>query len=120
MIAFFYQKDFTMSALLVKDPPVGLCDWLKSEARFNRRSVNQQILICLEWCMKTYGDAQFRNPFGTSVARGEDHEFLHGAELARKLSSLEAVRPTDATSMKRDASRLRKSHDREHSYACFD
>ena len=55
-----------MSALLVKDPPSGLCDWLKPEAKFNRRSVNQQILICLEWCMKTYGAARFRNPFGNA------------------------------------------------------
>ena len=109
-----------MSALLVKDPPSGLCDWLKTEAKFNRRSVNQQILFCLEWCMKTYGDAQFRNPFGTSSAGNDGHRCLHGAEIARKLAALDAVSPRDAASMKRDAVRLRKSKAREHSYACFD
>ena len=109
-----------MSALLVKDPPTGLCDWLKTEAKLNRRSVNQQILICLEWCMKTYGAAQFRNPFGTSSAGNDGHRCLHGAEIARKLAALDAVSPRDAASMKRDASRLRKSKAREHSYACFD
>ena len=109
-----------MSALLVKDPPTGLCDWLKTEAKFNRRSVNQQILICLEWCMKTYGEAQFRNPFGTSTAGNDGHGGLPGAELARKLASLDAVSPRDAVSMKRDALRLIKTKAREHSYACFD
>ena len=98
-----------MSALLVKDPPSGLCDWLKTEAKFNRRSVNQQILICLEWCMKTHGAARFRNPFGTSSAGNDGHRCLHGAEIARKLAALDAVFPRDAASMKRDAVRLRKS-----------
>lgn len=98
-----------MSALLVKDPPTGLCDWLRTEAKFNRRSVNQQILICLEWCMKTYGAARFRNPFGTSSAGNDGHRCLQGAEIARKLAALDAVSPRDAASMKRDAVRLRKS-----------
>ena len=98
-----------MSALLVKDPPTGLCDWLRTEAKFNRRSVNQQILICLEWCMKTYGAARFRNPFGTSSAGNDGHRCLHGAEIARKLAALDAVSPRDTASMKRDAVRLRKS-----------
>ena len=109
MIAFPCQKIKAMSALLVKDPPSGLCDWLKTEAKFNRRSVNQQILICLEWCMKTYGAARFRNPFGTSSAGNDGHRCLHGAEIARKLAALDAVFPRDAASMKRDAVRLRKS-----------
>ena len=109
-----------MSALLVKDPPDGLCDWLKTEARFNRRSVNQQILICLEWCMKMYGEAQFRNPFAVVGAAHDHGGFLRGAELARKLSSLDAVDSQDAVSMKRDAQHLRKSKERKFSYACFD
>ena len=106
-----------MSALLVKDPPEGLCDWLKTEARCNRRSVNQQILICLEWCMRMFGDAQFRNPF---VAVSHENRRLCGAELARKLSMLDAVISEDANSMKRDARNLRNSKGREFSYACFD
>ena len=63
--------------------------------------------------MKTYGDAQFRNPFGTSSAGNDGHRGLHGAELARKLAALDAVSPWDAASMKRDASRLRKSKDQK-------
>ena len=98
-----------MSALLVKDPATGLGDWLRTEAKFNRRSVNQQILICLEWCMKTYGAARFRNPFGTLSAGNDGHVGMYGAELARKLASLDAVAPRYAASMKRDAVRLRKS-----------
>lgn len=109
-----------MSALLVKDPPDGLCEWLKAEARFNRRSVNQQILICLEWCMKTYGEAQFRNPFAAVGAAHGDHGFPRGAELARQLSSLDAIDSKDAVSMKSDARCLRKSKEREFRYACFD
>ena len=109
-----------MSALLVKDPPEGLCDWLKTEARFNRRSVNQQILICLEWCMRMYGDAQFRNPFGTVDALQDNQGFLHGAELARKIESLDAISPKDAASLKRDTLLLRGSKGREFTYACFD
>lgn len=106
-----------MSALLVKDPPDGLCDWLKTEARFNRRSVNQQILICLEWCMRMYGDAQFRNPF---VSVAHERRGLRGTELAKRLSSLDSISPRDADSMKRDARNLRNSKGRKFSYACFD
>lgn len=106
-----------MSALLVKDPPDGLCDWLKDEARFNRRSVNQQILICLEWCMKMYGAAQFRNPFAAVV---HEKHGVHGAELARRLSSLDGISSQDADSMKRDARHIRRSKGRDFSYDCFD
>ena len=109
-----------MSALLVKDPPDGLCDWLKTEARLNRRSVNQQILICLEWCMNTYGEAQFRNPFAAIDTVREERGFPCGAELARRLRSLDAIDSKDAASMKRDAQHLRKSKERKFSYACFD
>ena len=38
-----------MPALLVKDSPQGLNGWLKGEAHLNRRSLSQQILVCLEW-----------------------------------------------------------------------
>lgn len=53
-----------MSSLLVKEPSDELHEWLREEARYNRRSINQQILICLEWHMRTYGDPRMRNPFG--------------------------------------------------------
>lgn len=37
-----------MSAILVKNAPQELHDWLKAEAARNRRSMNQQALVCLE------------------------------------------------------------------------
>lgn len=53
-----------MSSLLVKEPSPQLHDWLRDEARFNGRSINSQVIICLEWCMQTYGPACRRPPFG--------------------------------------------------------
>ena len=40
-----------MAALLVRDAPPAVHDWLKATAAENRRSLNQQIIVCLEWCM---------------------------------------------------------------------
>ena len=40
-----------MSALLVREAPPAVHDWLKATAVENRRSLNQQIIVCLEWCM---------------------------------------------------------------------
>jgi len=40
-----------MSAMLVRDPPARVRNWLKATADENRRSMNQQIIVCLEWCM---------------------------------------------------------------------
>ena len=40
-----------MAALLVRDAPPAVHDWLKATAVENRRSLNQQIIFCLEWCM---------------------------------------------------------------------
>ena len=40
-----------MSAMLIRDPPQRVHDWLKAMASENRRSLNQQIIVCLEWCM---------------------------------------------------------------------
>ena len=109
-----------MSALLVKDSPPELNNWLKAEARLNRRSLSQQVLVCLEWCMKTYGDAQFRNPFGTSsVAAPEAPSFPGGRELAKRLAARAAIDAETAAQMKRDAASLRKAKDRSFDYACF-
>ena len=41
-----------MAALLVRDVPALVHDWLKATAVENRRSLNQQIIFCLEWCMR--------------------------------------------------------------------
>lgn len=40
-----------MAALLVREAPPAVHDWLKATAVENRRSLNQQIIVCLEWCM---------------------------------------------------------------------
>ena len=40
-----------MAALLVREAPAAVHDWLKQTAVENRRSLNQQIIVCLEWCM---------------------------------------------------------------------
>ena len=40
-----------MAALLVREAPPAVHDWLKATAVENRRSLNQQIIFCLEWCM---------------------------------------------------------------------
>ena len=40
-----------MAALLVREVPPAVHDWLKTTAMENRRSLNQQIIVCLEWCM---------------------------------------------------------------------
>ena len=40
-----------MAALLVREAPAAVHDWLKTTASENRRSLNQQIIVCLEWCM---------------------------------------------------------------------
>ena len=40
-----------MAALLVREAPPAVHDWLKATAGENRRSLNQQIIVCLEWCM---------------------------------------------------------------------
>ena len=41
-----------MAALLVREAPPAVHDWLKATAAENRRSLNQQIIVCLEWCMR--------------------------------------------------------------------
>ena len=110
-----------MPALLVKDSPSELNDWLKTEARLNRRSLSQQVLVCLEWCMRTYGDAQFRNPFGTSapVSAEKAPSFPDGPEIARRIASRVPIGPETAVQMKRDAADLRKARGRSFDYACF-
>jgi len=102
-----------MSALLIKEAPKGLHHWLKSEARFNRRSVNQQVLICLEWCMQTYGEARRRDPFAESdsIQRNcvVEPTYAHGQELASRLASLDALDDEDAKQIKADVRLMRRS-----------
>ena len=99
-----------MPALLVKDSPQGLNDWLKAEAHLNRRSLSQQVLICLEWCMHTYGEARLRNPFGEAPdAVATRPAFRTGADLAKRLARNAGLDAETAAQMKRDAANLRKT-----------
>ena len=112
-----------MSALLVKDAPSDLHQWLKDEAQCNRRSLNQQILICLEWCMQTYGSAQMRNPF--AVAHPERVKpvaasgYLHGRDLASRLNAIDTISDEDARKMNASARDMRTSGTRGFDYGCF-
>lgn len=40
-----------MSAILIKNAPSCVHDWLKRTATESRRSMTQQAVYCLEWCM---------------------------------------------------------------------
>ncbi len=44
-----------MSAILIKNPPPQIHDWLKQSAAKNRRSMTQQAIWCFEWCMENLG-----------------------------------------------------------------
>lgn len=104
-----------MSSLLVKEAPKELHQWLKDEAQYNRRSLNQQILICLEWCMQTYGKAQMRNPFAVdqlSDVRSETTSaYLRGRDLASRLIGITVIADEDAAGMKASARELRATPD---------
>ena len=40
-----------MSAILIKNAPGHVYDWLKRTATESRRSMTQQAVYCFEWCM---------------------------------------------------------------------
>ncbi len=41
-----------MSAILIKNAPDRVHDWLRRTATESRRSMTQQAVYCFEWCMK--------------------------------------------------------------------
>ena len=45
-----------MSAILIKNAPIRVHDWLRRTAMENRRSMTQQALYCFEWCMENMVD----------------------------------------------------------------
>jgi hypothetical protein len=52
-----------MSAILIKNAPPQIHDWLKQTAAENRRSMTQQAVWCFEWCMENMsGHADFPAP----------------------------------------------------------
>ena len=81
-----------MSSLLVKEPSQELHDWLRDEARFNGRSINRQVIVCLEWCMRTYGAARPRPPFGEPEPAAVQHMLAaEGPSLRGALSHLRPI-----------------------------
>jgi len=104
-----------MSAMLIKETPDDLRFWLKEEARLNRRSLNQQVIVCLEWCRHMYGAAQMRNPF----ADVDRQAYPRGKQLADRLANIPQIKEADAKSMKRSADEVRKGVARDFDYACF-
>lgn len=41
-----------MPAILIRNAPDRVHDWLKRTATENRRSMTQQALYCFDWCME--------------------------------------------------------------------
>jgi len=51
-----------MAALLIKDLPREVHDWLKREAERNRRSMTQQAIVVLEERMRHFRPVKFPPP----------------------------------------------------------
>ena len=64
MIAKWYRRQ-GMPALLIKDIPREVHEWLKREAERNRRSMNQQAIVLLEEGMRRFRPMRFQPPVRT-------------------------------------------------------
>jgi len=54
-----------MPALLIKDIPREVHDWLKREAKRNRRSMTQQAIVVFEERMRRFQPVKFPSPART-------------------------------------------------------
>ena len=54
-----------MPALLIKDMPADVHEWLKHEATANRRSVTQQVIVLFEERMRKFRPVHFDAPVKT-------------------------------------------------------
>ena len=54
-----------MAALLIKDVPPEVHEWLRLEAEKNRRSMMQQAIVLLEERMHSYRPVHFQRPVRT-------------------------------------------------------
>ena len=54
-----------MAALLIKDLPADVHEWLKCEAQRNRRSMTQQVIVLFEERMRKFKPVHFPPPFKT-------------------------------------------------------
>jgi hypothetical protein len=56
-----------MAALLIKDLPADVHEWLKQEAEAHRRSMTQQVIVLFEERMKKFRPVHFGAPLKTRV-----------------------------------------------------
>jgi hypothetical protein len=56
-----------MSALLIKDIPPAVHEWLKVEAKKNRRSMTQQAILIFEERMRRFQPLKFPHPARTKT-----------------------------------------------------
>ena len=54
-----------MPALLIKDMPADVHEWLKHEAAVNRRSMTQQVIVLFEERMRKFRPVHFGAPVKT-------------------------------------------------------
>ena len=59
-----------MSAILIKNAPTRVHDWLRHTAAESRRSMTQQAVYCFEWCMKNMSVTQPSFPVPIRLSGG--------------------------------------------------
>ena len=64
MVAKWYRR-YAMPALLIKDIPREVHEWLKREAERNRRSMTKQAIVVLEERMRRFRPVRFPPPVQT-------------------------------------------------------
>jgi hypothetical protein len=61
-----------MAALLIKDLPADVHEWLKQEAGRNRRSMTQQVIVLFEERMQKFRPVHLPPPFKTRTRLTSD------------------------------------------------
>ena len=69
-----------MPALLIKELPASVHQWLKHEAEANRRSMTQQVIVLFEERMKMFRPVHFGPPVKTRTPL--TNEFIDHAKKA--------------------------------------
>ena len=70
-----------MSAILIKNAPNHVHDWLKRTATESRRSMTQQAVYCFEWCMTNMAE---RTAFPAPIKLSESRLTLAEIDAAKK------------------------------------
>jgi hypothetical protein len=66
-----------MAALLIKELPTDIHEWLKHEAARNRRSMTQQVIVLFEERMRRFRPVHFGHP--TKLSEPLDDDFVRRA-----------------------------------------